>query len=445
MIRLSDHFNYFKLLQYTAPSIGMMVFTSIYGVVDGFFVSNFVGKTPFTAVNLIYPVVMILGCIGFMFGTGGSALIAKTMGEGEEEKAARVFSLIVYVSAAGGAALAVLGLIFLRPAAVLLGAEGQLLENCVTYGRVLVMGLPAFVLQYEFQCLFATAEKPKLGLYVTVAAGVTNMVLDALFVGLFSWGLVGAASATVLSQCVGGVLPLIYFGRPNSSRLRLTGTSFDGDALKKTCTNGISELLSNVSSSLVGMLYNFQLLRYAGEDGVAAYGVLMYVNFIFVAIFIGYAVGVAPVVSYHYGAENRGELRGLLKRSFALIGVCSAVMFCVAELLARRLAEIFVGYDAALMDMTLRGFLICSFMFLFSGFTIFSSSFFTALNDGLTSGLISSLRTVVFQVAAVLILPLTWKLDGVWMSVVVAEALSVAASILFLIFKRKKFGYWGAE
>lgn len=441
MIRLSDHFNYFRLLRYTAPSIGMMVFTSVYGVVDGFFVSNFVGKTPFTAVNLIYPVVMILGCIGFMFGTGGSALIAKTMGEGEEEKANRIFSLIVYVSAAGGAALGALGLLLLRPAAALLGAEGQLLEDCVTYGRVLLLGLPAYVLQYEFQCLFATAEKPKLGLYVTAAAGVTNMVLDALFVGLLSWGLVGAAAATVLSQCVGGILPLVYFGRPNSSRLRLTGTAFDGDALKKTCTNGVSELLSNVSASLVGMLYNFQLLRYAGEDGVAAYGVLMYVNFIFVAIFIGYAVGVAPVVSYHYGAENRRELSGLLKRSFVIVGVCSAAMFGCAELLARPLAAVFVGYDAALMDMTLRGFLICSFMFLFSGFTIFSSSFFTALNDGLTSGLISALRTMVFQVAAVLLLPPVWELDGVWMSVVAAEAAAVVVAIVFLVCKRKKFGY----
>lgn len=320
MIQLSDHFNYQKLLRFTLPSIIMMVFTSIYSVVNGFFVSNFVGKTPFTAVNFIMPFLMILGCVGFMFGTGGGALIAMTMGEGDREKANRTFSLLIYTSIACGVALVAFGLIFLRPIAAALGAGGQLLEDSVTYGWIILLAIPAFVLQYEFQCLFATAEKPKLGLFVT-AAGLTNIVLDALFVAVFSWGLVGAAAATALSQCVGGVLPLVYFSRPNSSLLRLTRTSFDGKALLRTCTNGSSELMSNISMSVVSMLYNFQLLQYAGEDGVAAYGVLMYVSMIFQAIFIGYSVGVSPVISYHHGAQNCEELRGLLRRSFVLIGI----------------------------------------------------------------------------------------------------------------------------
>lgn len=312
-IQLSDHFNYRKLLRFTLPSIIMLVFTSIYGVVDGFFVSNFVGKTPFTAINFIMPFLMILGSCGFMFGTGGGALIAKTMGEGNPEKAKHLFSLIVYTSTVSGVALTFLGIIFLRPLASALGAEGQLLADSVKYGRIILMAIPAYILQYEFQCLFAAAEKPALGLYVTIVAGLTNMILDALFVAVFHWGLEGAASATAISQCVGGIVPLLYFALPNSSLLQLGKTKFDGKSLAKTCINGSSELMSNIAMSVVSMLYNVQLLKYAGEDGVAAYGVLMYVSMIFQAIFIGYSVGTAPVIGYHFGAKNHKELKGLLR------------------------------------------------------------------------------------------------------------------------------------
>lgn len=441
MIRLSDHFTCKRLLHFTFPSVVMLVFTSIYSVVDGFFVSNFVGKTPFTAVNFIMPVLLVLGCVGFMFGTGGGALIALTMGEGRREKADRIFSLLVYVSIACGVALAAIGLLFLRPVAAVLGAEGQMLEDSVTYGRIILLALPAYVLQYEFQCLFATAEKPKLGLYVTVAAGLTNAALDALFVAGLSWGLEGAAAATALSQCVGGILPLLYFSRPNSSLLRLTRTKFDGHVLRRACANGSSELMSNISMSLVSMLYNFQLLRYAGEDGVAAYGVLMYVSMIFQAVFIGYSVGAAPVISYHYGAQNQAELRGLLKKSLVLVGAFALVMFGAAELLAEPLAMIYVGYDQDLMDMTLRAFWIYAFSFLFCGFSIFGSSFFTALNNGMVSALISSLRTLVFQVAAVLLFPLIWKLDGIWFSIVGAEAMALVVTVLFFAGKRREYHY----
>ena len=325
-IQLSDHFGYGKLLRFTAPSIAMMVFTSIYGVVDGLFVSNFAGKVPFAALNFIMPFLMILGAAGFMLGTGGSALIAKTLGEGDRQRAQRLFSLLVYVTVALGAAVAVLGIVFLRPVAALMGAEGTMLEDCVLYGRIVLLGLPTLMLQYEFQSFFVTAEKPSLGLLVTVIAGVTNIVLDALFVGAFAWGLAGAAAATTVSQMVGGVIPLIYFGRPNTSLLRLGAIAFDGRSLLKVCTNGSSELMSNISMSVVGMLYNIQLNNLAGEDGVAAYGVLMYVNFIFVSIFIGYAVGSAPIISFHYGAGNRGELHSLLGKSMVIIGVTSLLM-----------------------------------------------------------------------------------------------------------------------
>ena len=440
-IQLSDHFNYKKLLRFTLPSIIMMIFTSIYGVVDGFFVSNFVGKTPFAAVNFIMPFLMILGTIGFMFGTGGSALIFKTMEEGKSEKARQQFSLFIYVSLVCGALIAIFGILFIRPIASLPGAEGVMLDHCVTYGRIILVALPAYMLQYEFQSFFVTAEKPQLGLAVTVASGVTNMVLDALFMGVFQWGLAGAAAATALSQTVGGLVPVLYFSRPNTSLLRLTGTTFDGKALLKACANGSSELMSNISMSVVSMLYNIQLMKYAGEDGVAAYGVLMYVNMIFLAAFIGYSVGTAPVIGYHYGAGNKEELKSLLRKSLSIIGSFSIAMFLLAEILARPLAGIFVGYDQALLELTLQGFAIYSFSFLFAGIAIYGSSFFTALNNGLVSAFISFLRTLVFQVAAVLIFPLIWDIDGIWISIVAAELMAAAVTTLFLVRMRGKYGY----
>ena len=438
-IKLSDHFSYAKILRFTAPSIGMMIFTSIYGVVDGFFVSNFVGKTPFAAVNFIFPFLMILGSLGFMVGTGGSALVSKTMGERNMKKANSIFSLLVYASIIGSSVIAVLGIIFLRPIAMLLGAEGEMLEYCVLYGRIILVATPAFTLQMEFQNFFITAEKPKLGLYVTVASGVANMVLDALLV--IPFGLVGAALATAISQIVGGVIPLVYFARPNSSLLRLGKTEYDGKALLKTCTNGSSELMSNISMSLVNMLYNIQLLNYAGEDGIAAYGTMMYVNMIFLAVFIGYSIGTAPVVSFHYGAQNHGELKSLLRKSAVIIGISSVLMLAMGYVLARPLSQLYVGYDKELFDLTVKGFYVFAWSFLFAGFAIFFSGFFTALNDGLTSAIISFLRTLVFQIAAVMLLPLVWGIDGIWWSIVVAEAMAVLVGGIFLIAKQKKYHY----
>lgn len=440
-ISLSDHFNVKKLLRFTLPSIIMMIVSSIYGVVDGFFVSNFVGKTPFAAVNFIMPFLMILGTVGFMFGTGGSALAAKTFGEGDKERANRIFSLLIYVSMILGVTIAALGIAFIRPVAHMLGARGEMLENCIIYSRVVLVGLPAFILQMEFQSFFVTAEKPSLGLYVTVGAGVTNMVLDFLFVGVFSFGLVGAAAATAISQMVGGFLPLLYFARKNTSILKLGKTHFDGKALLKTCTNGSSEFMSNISMSLVGMLYNIQLLSYAGEDGVAAYGVLMYVSMIFCGVFIGYSIGSAPIIGFHYGAGNHGELKGLLKRSVGIIAVLSVLMVGLSFLLSSPLSSLFVGYDEELLEITKHGFNIFSLSFLFMGMAIFGSGFFTALNDGLTSAAISFLRTLVFQIAAVLIFPLLWGIDGIWWSIVAAELAAVAVFVIFLFAKKNKYHY----
>ena len=440
-IQLSDHFSYGRLLRFTLPSILMMIFTSVYSIVDGFFVSNFVGKTPFAAVNFIMPFLILLGALGFMFGTGGSALIAITLGEGDKARAQRLFSLFVYVTAACGVALAVLGIALLRPIAAWLGAEGDLLEQCVLYGRIILIALPAYMLQYEFQSFFVAAEKPQLGLAFTVASGLTNIVLDMLFVGVWRGGLAGAAAASVISQAVGGLGPVVYFARPNSSLMRLTSARLDMRALGKACTNGSSELMSNVSASIVGMLYNAQLMRFAGEDGVAAYGVLMYVNMIFMAAFIGYSVGAAPIVGYHYGAGNQQELKSLLRKSLGIIILCSLAMCALAEGTGGFLAALFVGYDPELLALTRRGFLIYSFSFLFAGIPIYGSSFFTALNNGGVSAFIAFLRTCLFQVAAVLILPIFWGIDGVWFSIVAAELLAMAVTVLCLGKYRARYQY----
>ncbi len=440
-IQLSDHFHYRRLIRFTMPSVVMMVFTSIYGVVDGLFVSNFVGQTPFTAVNFIMPFLMMLGAVGFMIGAGGSALISKTLGMGDNDKAQRLFSMFVYITLGLGTLIAVIGIVCLRSVATWLGAEGQMLEDCVSYGRIILLALPFLMLQFEFQSFFITAEKPQLGLVSSVAAGVTNMVLDALLTAIIPLGLAGAAIATATSQFLGGVIPLVYFSRQNTSLLRLRRPQFDGRSLLKACTNGSSELLSNISMSLVGMLYNARLLRYAGEDGVAAYGVLMYINFVFLSVFIGYSVGVAPVVGFHFGAQNHSELRNLRKKSLLIIFSGAVAMFLLSQILAAPLSGIFVGYSDTLYDMTVRGFRIFSFSFLFAGFSIFGSAFFTALNNGAVSAAIAFLRTLVCQTAAVLLLPLIWELDGIWASVVAAELISAAITALCLIAMKKRYQY----
>ncbi len=424
-IQLSDHFTYRRLLRFTFASIIMMIFTSIYGVVDGIFVSNFVGTTAFAAINLIMPYIMLFGTVGIMVGTGGTALISKTLGEGKEEKANELFSMLVYLSIVGGVVLTVFSLLLLRPVAILLGAEGEMLEACVEYGVFTLPAMTAFILQNEFQCFCTAAEKPNLGLWLTVAAGVTNMALDGLFVGVWGFGLVGAAVATSLSQCVGGLMPMVYFARKNDSRLHLVKAGFDGSAVAKTCLNGSSELMSNLSLSFVSMLYNFQLMRYAGENGVAAYGVLMYVNFIFIAVFLGYSLGSAPVIGYHYGAGNREELKSLFRKSLRIVLVISLGLTLLAEVLSGFLSGIFVGYDPGLYDMTRKAFMVYSLSFLLCGFNMFGSSFFTALNNGPVSAAISFLRMLVFQSAGVLLLPIFFGLDGVWWSIVVAEAVSL--------------------
>ncbi|MCI8635135.1 MAG: MATE family efflux transporter [Eubacterium sp.] len=440
-IQLSEHFTYKKLFYFCLPTIAMMICTSLYVIADGFFVSNYVGKTAFAAVNLIMPFLIMIGCFGFMIGTGGSALVGKTLGEGAKERAHRYFTMMVYVTVIIGVVLSVASFIFMRPIAYMLGATDAMIGDCVTYGRIINVFNTAYMLQYLFQSFFVTAEKPQLGFLVTVAAGLTNILLDALFIGVLHWGVAGAAWASGIGQCIGGILPMIYFMRENGSLLRLKKTKLEMPALIKACLNGSSELMTNISASIVGMLYNFQLLKYAGENGVAAYGVVMYTHMIFAAVFLGYAIGTAPIISYHYGAGNHSELKNMLRKSAVIMFGGGITMLFFAWGLANPLARIFVGYDESLLVITEQALKIYAFAFVMYGLNVFASSFFTALNNGAVSAAISFMRTLVFQTAAVLLLPIVLGLEGIWWAVTAAEIFALLISIVFLAANRKRYHY----
>jgi len=440
-IQLSDHFTYRRLLRFVFPTVIMMIVTSIYGIVDGLFISNVVGKNAFASVNLIMPFLMALAAFGFMIGTGGSALVSKTLGEGDRDKANRYFSMLIGVTAVVGAVLSVLGFVFMRKISRLLGASSLLLDNCVLYGRTVVVAGGFFMLQNAFQSFFVVAEKPKLGLAVSALAGVCNMVLDFLMVYVFRMGVFGAALATAISQALGALIPVVYFLRRNDSLLRLVPAGPDLRALGKACFNGSSEMMTNLSMSLVGMLYNSQLMRFSGEDGVAAYGVIMYVNLIFLSFFIGYSIGCAPIVGYNYGADNTGELKSLFRKSLVLTAAAGVAMTAAAMALAAPLSSVFVGYDSALMAMTVHGLRLYSLSFLVCGFNVFSSAFFTALSNGPLSALISFLRTLVFEASAVLLLPRLLGLNGIWLAITAAECLALAVSAALLVKNRARYHY----
>lgn len=440
-INLSENFTYKKLIKFILPTIIMMIFTSIYGVVDGLFVSNVVGSDAFAAINLIMPAIMIIGTIGFMIGTGGSAIISKTLGEGDNDKANSYFSMLVYLEIILGLVFTAIGLYFLTPIAKLLGATEEMLPECLSYGRILLIGMVAFILQNSFQSFMVVAEKPKFGLGISISAGVTNMVLDFVFIYVFKWGVKGAAIATVISQVVGAAIPLVYFFRKNDTMLKLGKTKFELSPILKTCINGSSEMVTNLSMSLVNILFNMQLMEFAGADGVSAYGIIMYVGFLFVGTYVGYSVGSAPIISYHYGAGNKEELKSLFKKSLKLLGIIAIVMTALSEILAKPLASVFVSYDKELLALTIKAIRLYALSYILSWFNIFASSFFTALNDGFVSALISFLRTLVFQVIMILVLPKLLELNGVWLSVVFAEVLATVVSIICYIKNRKKYEY----
>ena len=440
-IQLSDNFTYSKLIKFTMPTIFMMIITSIYGVVDGLFVSNVVGSDAFASVNLIMPVLMICGAIGFMIGTGGGAFVSKTIGEGNKKKANESFSMLIYLLIIVGLIITVLAVIFIRPISIALGAEDKILEGCVAYGKVLMLGIVPFVLQNSFQSFLVVAEKPKMGLAVSIAAGVTNMVLDFLLIYVLDMGISGAAAATVISQTVGGIIPLIYFIRKNNSPLRLVKARFDFKVIGQSCLNGSSEMFTNLSMSVVNMLYNMQLLKYIGTDGIVAYGVIMYISYIFNGVYMGYSIGTTPIVGYNYGAENKDGIKNLLKKSMIIILMCALILTGLAEMLSGTLSKIFVGYNKVLLDLTTKAVRIFSLSFIISGFNVFASSFFTGLNNGIVSGIISFLRTFVFQIIMIFTLPLIFNINGIWMAVIFAEMLALCVSFMFFAKNKTKYEY----
>lgn len=440
-INISEHFTYKTLIKFTLPTIIMMIFTSIYGIVDGLFVSNIVGSSGFAAINLIMPLIMMIGTIGFMIGTGGSAIISKTLGEGDKEEANKYFSMLVYLEVILGIIFTIIALLAIEPVARLLGATDSILSDCLTYGRILLIGMTAFILQNSFQAFMVVAEKPKLGLVISIISGVTNMVLDFLFIYLFELGVAGAALATIFSQFVGAVIPIIYFARKNNTILKLGKTKFELLPIIKTCTNGSSEMVTNLSMSLVNMLFNIQLMKFAGANGVSAYGIIMYVGFLFVGTYLGYSIGSAPIISYHYGAKNKDELKNLLNKSIKMLAIVATIMTLLAEIFAKPLASIFVSYDKELLELTINALRLYSLSYVISWFNIFASSFFTALNNGFISALISFLRTLLFQVVMILVLPAIWGINGIWFSVVFAEILTMIVSVICFIKKRKQYEY----
>ena len=440
-IKLSDHFTYGRLIKFVYPPILMFIFLSIYGVVDGLFVSNFVGKVPFAALNLIMPVLIIISGFGYMLCTGGSAVIAKTLGEGKSDLAQKYFSMLVIVTFVLGLIFTILGQIFLKDLAILLGAEGEMLTECIKYGRICLCSMPFYMLQAFFQELFVTAEKPKLGFYLTILAGCINMALDALFILGFGWDLRGAALATAISETVGGLIPVIYFLRPNDSLLRIRKTMMYWRVLGKACTNGLSEFIGSISSSVVAIIFNIQLLKLAGENGVAAYGVIMYVCMIFIGIYIGFTMGVSPIISFNFGAKNHDELKNVFLRCEKLMIATGTGMLIIGFFFARPLASIFVGYDPELLELSVYGLRIYSFSFLLAGVNIFGSALFTALNNGLISGTISFLRTLLFECGAVIILPIFFGLNGIWFSIIVAELSALIITVIFIITNRKRYHY----
>ncbi len=441
-IQLSDHFSYKRLIRFVLPSIGMMVFTSLYGMVDGYFVSNYTGKEPFAAINLVFPFLMILSTIGFMFGSGGSAIVSKTMGEGKMKKAEKYFSQLIYAGLISGLLLGLLGILLLKPVSYFLGATDSNVDYCVLYGTIYLLAMPLNTLQFIFQSFTVTAERPRLGLVTTLIAGFGNMFGDYFFVAVFKWGLAGAAAATSMSMMLGGVIPLIYFAnKNNSSKLRLVKTGFDVRMLLKACSNGLSELMTNISMSVVSVVYNWELLKYAGANGVAAYGVIMYAGFIFIAIFVGYSIGMAPIVGFNYGANNHEELHNVHMKSLKMIGVTGVFMLILSYLLAPALANFYVGYDAELYEMTKTAFRIYNLSCLVMGFNIYASAFFTALSNGIVSATISFARTFFFQLLAVVALSALFGITGIWFAIVVAEGLCLLVSGFFFIRLRSRYHY----
>ena len=446
-IHLSDHFTYKKILRFTIYPILMMLITSIYWIVDGFFISNYVGPSAFAGVNLIFPVVMIVACIGFMFGSGGAALVSKKLGEGDSDGANKTFSLITYVTLGTGLILSLIFFFLVRPIAMGFASINQveaseaMIDSAEVYGRIMVGGVFLYIMQGYFHSFFSVNEKSSLGFLFTLISGLTNMLLDYLLIGVFRAGVVGAACASLSGMFISAVGPFLYFRFGKNNLIKLGKPRWNLNEITQSIANGSSEFVSNVSGSIVTIVFNVQLLKYIGEVGVSAYGIIGYVCFVFFAIFIGYSIGIAPVIGYNYGAKNPVELTNVLRKSFVIISVSGVAMTLLSAGLADPITRIFSAGVGELHTLGVRAMRIFSICYLMAGFSMFGSSFFTALNNGLISALISFCRTLVFQLGSVFVLPLIVGVDGIWFSIIVAEFLSMVMTIIFISARRRKYGY----
>lgn len=438
---ISERLNLPRLFLACVPMILMMISISIYSVVDGFFVSNFAGKIQFAAVNLIYPFIMVVGSLGFMMGTGGTALVAKKMGEGKTEEAKKLFFNCFVVTVALGVVFSSIFVFLLPKIAEGLGADEAMLPYCVDYGRILILGITFFNLQNMFQPFFAASGRPGLGFAITIGAGVANIVFDAIFVAGAGWGCVGAAWGTVIGQVVGGFLPVIYYFAKNKSALRLVPAKMQWGAIFKMGANGLSEFVSQIAVSVLSMIMNVLLMKHYQENGVSAYGIICYVWLIFAATFIGLCMGISPRISYVYGEKNKPELRRLTQRALALFIFAGLFEFIMAEALTVPLSYAYAGYDEGLRQLTCHASFIYSIIYLALGINMFGSSFFTALNNGLVSALLSFARLMLFEAVSVYLCSLFWQGDGIWWGVVIGEALGFVMNFLVIFIHGKRYGY----
>lgn len=418
-----------------------MVFMSLYTMVDGVFVSRFAGTAALSAVNIVYPMVSVVVAVGVMLATGGSAIIAKRMGEGKPEQARQNFSYLILAGVLIAVGMAALALVFLKPLLHLLGARGALFELCYAYALPLVFFIPSGILQMLFQTLLVTAGRPMLGLTVTVLGGVANIVLDYLFIVPLQMGIAGAAIATGIGFSIPAVFGLLYFALRRSGPLCFVRPKGGGKMLLRCCANGSSEMVTNMSTAVTTFLFNLLMMRYAGEDGVASITIVLYTQYLMTAVYMGYATGTAPVFSFHHGSRNGEQLRRLFRISMGFIALCSVATFALALVFAKQVVVIFTPAGSPVFEMALYGFRLFSGSFLFAGVGIFASAMFTAFSDGKVSAAISFLRTFAFIVLALLLLPLAMGLDGVWLAVPLAEVLGFGVSLFFLYRKKKRYCY----
>lgn len=442
-IELSGHYSYSRILKTCIPSVLMILTTSVYSIVDGLFVSNFAGTTSFAALNIIWPAIATVAAFGLMFGTGGSALVAMVIGQDDRDRANGIFTMLIRAMLILGAVCGTLLFIFMRPVSIWLGADEAMLPDCIRYGRILVCAMPAFMSQMAFNSFFMTAEKPQLGTLLTVICGITNIAFDALFIVVFGWGLTGAAIATVLGMAVGGIYPLYYFSskKRNTTKLKFVKADTDWHCIVRCCSNGLSEYVGNIALNIVSMCYNLQLMKLIGQDGVAVYGILMYIGYVYASVYIGYNIAVSPIVSFNYGAQNHDELKSLLRKSIVILLVAGTILTGLSEILSSPMAGIFVGYDPGLKALTARAIRIYMISFMICGLNMFVSAWFTALNNGIVSACAAFARTLVFEMGAIFILPLLLGLDGVWLAVDVADMLALVLAVILLSTFRKRYNY----